>query len=1024
MWSRLERWVGLVALAAWFFWPSVGSTANATESSPLPVDSYTHGTVYLNAQKHSAYRLLFDDSNDFADGKVAGILLLQTPNLQWQAFVSVRDSGCYALSPLNGSAGAVPTETMLRKIRPLEEKWLPDNFPDFAKIVGSNAATFGDLRRIDEPYPKGLPPQAKDQAALVKSVLIACDSPQQSDVDKIAALLVPGWAGNQEQATLESAQRQQSPETTVEAERAADHAEAAEEYHKRAETALAAIHAEVERLKAAIDAEETAKEAVEEAGAEAKKANEAADAAQSAADISAAAAEAANAEKAASTAKQAAERAQEAQASLVVRPSEDSGESAKLKQELTLAQSRIEAFEVTERTLQARLRQASQSATAAILPVQEDSVLTQLRDELKSKEARRQMLANASDAHWHDLQARVDELSDSGDRSALQDWIERTKPTIVAASPAIPEGATAGVDEAKRLRQQLDAANSQIQDIEDASTKNWQRFGRLVSNLRSPGDREALRKWLTGTKQQAINALGPVKVRPRTAQHGPDLAWTLHSIPAILLLLLLASLVSLWFLWQLKRSQDQIPLRIASDPTFKRTLQESVAPDQIRQDLELGFRPMLDAASAWVGQLLSKRSELFAAPLKLACDAMVELQEYQPLALPPAQQQTSGPADKLPPRGTARGNEHAPNQTGDEPKAINRLASESLKTIQDRAANLLAALKAADPSAAEPAVKQASRRESLGVEATRVVAGQAIALPMAEAFQAVTEKQAVLLQRSFEEMKERDRAINGLAASNSNLQNSLKEAHALSNRYRDFTVHRLVETGFLGSADQAPENHKLSDAMERFDTDIEHFPEHLDYALRLIALRNYLGEDRAQTLPYYRTAGLAELREKLEIRKGDWQSLFHVEEQKIAEALVGQWNGILRHLFRSRLLLCTYWPERTDPDLAFRLDRAHAAVEVVLHKHAIHPHPVQLLKPLAEVERPPRIIADDNRSLPRALADSREWKDALNALPYEDSTPVVVDVDYWGVNCKVSAPEENTRTLLIKRSVRGGTSSA
>jgi len=177
-----------------------------------------------------------------------------------------------------------------------------------------------------------------------------------------------------------------------------------------------------------------------------------------------------------------------------------------------------------------------------------------------------------------------------------------------------------------------------------------------------------------------------------------------------------------------------------------------------------------------------------------------------------------------------------------------------------------------------------------------IEAAQGILTPLAESFQAVADGQADLLQICLVEVRRRDDAIMALETANAKFNRKSDSLAAISSRYQAFAVRRLKDTGFLGAAEQAPDDETLAKAMERFDNDIEHFPEHLDYAWRLIALRSDLSEDRVRTLPYYRTAGLAELREKLEIRKGDWQSLFHVEEQKIAEALVGQWNGILRHL--------------------------------------------------------------------------------------------------------------------------------
>jgi hypothetical protein len=1039
MWSRLERWAAFAALAACFFLASAGSIAQSIGTSQLSLDTYTIGTITLGRQSYQAYRLLFADGSPFASGKIVGMLLLQKPGAGWQAFVSFRERGCYALSQIEKLSPQIGNR--LTQIQPIAGPWLPDNPTHFRSILQDNSSAFGALVEGQDR----LPSPADTQASLAKLVLPDCDSPEYGDADRIEALLqssdsddayvdgsIARQADAQDQAALDSAQPRPSQPTIADAQQAAGHATAADEYHKRAETALTAIRAEVDRLNAATDAEETAKKAVEQAAAEAQKARDAANAAQNATDTTVAADEATKAETAAKIARQAAEKATEAQSSLAVRPLDDSSASADLMQQLNAAQNRIQALELTERTLRAQLASdPPPPLREAILPVQDDPVLQQLLPKLRAAEEGRRALAEVSNQNWLELQERLSSIAWPEDRKALLAWVDRTKPTLIdPATPVLPEGGSGKADQSI-LRQGLADVATQIERIKAASARNWKDFKDQVPDIQNQRDRTDLRSWIDETEAAGVpEAFGPVNERT-VEPPGNPLDWLAHldPIPSILLLLLLASFASLWVLWQLKRTQDQIPHRLASDPTFKRTLQESVAPDQIRRDLEAKFKPMQDAASKmqdaaskWLGHFLDKRSELFDEPMKLALGEMAEWSTYQPVRVPPAKQQHTGTADKLAHRGPARGNGPAANETGDEPKALSKLAGELVKNIEDRKKKLEVALGAANQTGAQPELTPASRRGSLVEEAAWIVKGQEIALPLAKAFRDLTETQATLLQRARSEMERRDNAIQGLETSNGNLHQQLEKAHESSNRYRSFALGRLMETGFLGAAEQAPDDETLAKAMERFDNDIEHFPEHLDYASRLIALRSYLSEDRVRTLPYYGTAGLAELREKLDIRKSDWQSLFHGEEQKIAEALVGQWNGILRHLFRSRLLLQAYWPERTDPDLAFRLERAHAAVEVVLHKHAIHPHPAQLLRPLAEVERPPKIIADDSRPLPPALADSPELNDAMNRLQYEQNTKVVVDVAYWGVDCKVSVPEETTRTLLITRSVRGGTS--
>jgi hypothetical protein len=964
MWSRLERCVLLLALAAALLLVPVAGIAGTGSTQVFIADTFSKGGVPLNGKNNQTYRLLFSPDSPFAAGKVSGILLLQSPapSYQWQAFVSVRKRGCFALAGLESYATSGSIEAALKKVQPLSGNWLPNAPGDFDRIIQERKDVFGRLK-IAEGDSQGLPRTALDQASLAKVVLPNCESPQPIQPDRLAEMVdssPPPPEGPRKGATEEQV------------------AAAPAERHTADDVA-------------AVSTPETSG-----AAQPADKPRGATDAATATA-----------------TATAAAEQPQ------------DVGNKPQAAETAGSARQTLTTALTAESTNTVGIQRQPPATTAAILPIHSNSALDALRQRLTDTEKRLQRLAKQSNDLWSELQDKLGAIAESKDREPLFAWVTKTKPTLIdfpRATPAATAVGNGGDSDQRKLQQQLADATDQIRQIKTASERNWQELSAKVQAIKNDRDRRNFAAWIRDTKLKAPEAFGPVAKRGEAPNSAFDSLWHLYAIIAILLLLLLISLASLVFLWQLKRTQDQIPHRLASDPTFKRTLQESVAPDQIRRDLEAKFKPMQDAASKWLGHFLDKRSELFDEPMKLALGEMAEWSTYQPVRVPPAKQQHTGTADKLAHRGPARGNGRAANETGDEPKALSKLAGELVKTIEDRKKKLEVALGAANQTGAQPELTPASRRGSLVEEAAWIVKGQEIALPLANAFRDLTQAQAELLQRSHSEMKQWDEAIQGLETSNGNLHQQLERAQTWSNRYRSFALGRLMETGFLGAADESPNDETLAKAMERFDNDIEHFPEHLDYAWRLIALRSHLSEDRVKTLPYYGTAGLAELREKLEIRKGDWQSLFHGEEQKIAEALVGQWNGILRHLFRSRLLLQAYWPERTDPDLAFRLERAHAAVEVVLHKHAIHPHPAQLLRPLAEVERPPKIIADDSRPLPPALADSPELNDAMNRLQYEQNTKVVLDVAYWGVDCKVSVPEETTRTLLITRSVRGGTS--
>jgi hypothetical protein len=256
-------------------------------------------------------------------------------------------------------------------------------------------------------------------------------------------------------------------------------------------------------------------------------------------------------------------------------------------------------------------------------------------------------------------------------------------------------------------------------------------------------------------------------------------------------------------------------------------------------------------------------------------------------------------------------------------------------------------------------------------------------------------------------------------ARNAETCTELAETRAWAEQFQRFTTRRLQETGFIASADSgAPD--ALIDAMDRFDGDIRHFPERLDYAWRLISLRDYLADTPVQALPYYRASGLHDLHELLGKRRGDWQSIFRSDNPRQAtEALLGQWGFSLQYLYRSRLLLRAYWGKEVERSLWLRLDRAHAAVRTILEQYDIHPHRIELLKPLNEVQRPPRIIGDDTRPVPMALAQSREVNAMFDALPYPDNEKVVVDIASWGVDCKAADAGQVGQTLLITRSKRG-----
>jgi hypothetical protein len=631
----------------------------------------------------------------------------------------------------------------------------------------------------------------------------------------------------------------------------------------------------------------------------------------------------------------------------------------------------------------------------------------------------------AAPAPQADPRSDIDKWADSYPQPSAA----RATPTPAAATPSAEQAPARAADAAKPPADTADAGagldqasavvekwcderiRGTVQDLNvklNEATKQNERSATELAGYKADAERlkQALYA-LTEKHEKLLQVIDRLPEAVREHAETPPGWFTLDTLLRLLPLLLLIALGSVWAFFAYVVWPDDFPNaisnRLATNSRFKSLLDQAsgAAPMAQADNLFEPLQAVTRAAAACV-EALARQSHTLLRESTARTDMVLT-------AFKDAQ---SGVRSPEPPAGPAR-NVQA---------QVDQAAAKFLARIEPPRKKLEAAIRAADRLGLNrPDQRGLSFPDPQADALALIEAAQGILTPLAESFQTVADGQAALFQICLDELCLRDDAIMALETANAKFNRESDSLAAISSRSQAFAVRRLIDTGFLGAAEQAPNDETLSKAMERFDNDIEHFPEHLDYAWRLIALRNHLGEDRVKTLPYFGTAGLAELRERLEIRKGDWQSLFHGTEQRVAEALVGQWNGILRHLFRSRLLLQTYWPERTDPDLAFRLERAHAAVELVLHKHAIHPHPVQLLRPLAEVERPPKIIADDSRPLPPALADSPELNDAMNRLQYEQATKVVVDVAYWGVDCKVSVPEETTRTLLITRSVRGGT---
>jgi hypothetical protein len=213
--SRAGAWLALLALAAAWLLAPVAGIAQTGNTLVLIDDTFSKRHVVLGGKLNQTYRLLFSPASRFADGKVSGILLLQGPTYQWQAFVSVRGRGCFALAGLESYTHAAAIDAALQRIQPLSGNWLPDSPSHFDEIIQRNEGIFGTLKEA-EGYLAGLPQSVFNQAILAKFVLPDCESPPAIQPDQLAKVLNPG-----EEAAAAAAERQ-SANAAVQAEAVAE----------------------------------------------------------------------------------------------------------------------------------------------------------------------------------------------------------------------------------------------------------------------------------------------------------------------------------------------------------------------------------------------------------------------------------------------------------------------------------------------------------------------------------------------------------------------------------------------------------------------------------------------------------------------------------------------------------------------------------------------------------------------------------------------------------------------------------
>ncbi len=906
--SRLKQGFAAAALACCVVLIASMPPDAYAQNTTLPEDTYASRIITIGKKQYTAYRLLFSARNPFVGGKVAGILLLQQPDLNWQAFVTRHDGGCYQLGA-TGGASVAKLQADLQRLQPLAGSWrLPDKISAFSSILVPINAEFGALHEARNDLPDGLPPTAGNVEALAK-VVLGCTSPTVITAEGLKAAL--------------SGESPEQDATTGEAD---------------------------DEL-----AEDSAKD-------KANAANKADEEAEAAAELPA----------------QQAQIVQDAPKRLSGEDPAAAAHSAAIEAQPREHQKALAAKDAEIKQLQATVA-ANQSK------------IVQLEGELSA-------LRSSSGAGSRD-QERIRDL-----RQRLEEAEQRVK-----------------------------RAEHTAQRLETDSGRNW---ADLVSfaETRLPNELDRayrLQQWIQDRKPQA-NAFGPIERVAPTEQPSLFNADGLINLILGTFLLLLIVLIGL-VLYQVRRQGmllARIPVLVAS------TLREQMlfGPTNPKgsiwdpKSLLAAIQSLYRGTVSWGDAVSQHRQELFADPIARARHRLETFSAYRPRPIA-AEGNTFDTPERLQVGKAAASTIRRPaDQPADGQRRqppICEIAQQWAGAVEQQVSDFNQALSAAEKArGGETGEAVALTPASLPQAAEWMQANQATALPLGQLFRVVTNAQSTLLRRAHEELTRRDEALEGLLARITETRNALAETRNRAEQFQRFTTRRLLETGFISSAVRdAPD--ALTEAMERFDDDIRHFPERLDYASRLISLRDYLEDPRSQDLPYFRAAGLDDLRVSLGKRDGDWQSLFRKDdEQKSVKKLLAQWGHFLQYLYRSRLLLRTYWGKGVDRDMWLRLDRAHAVVRTVLEQYEIRPHRIELLKPLNEVQQPQRIIADDTKALPVALAQSRELTEMFEQLPYPDNEKVVVDIASWGVDCEVSGAGQLSQTLLITRSKRGGLTTA
>jgi hypothetical protein len=202
---------------------------------------------------------------------------------------------------------------------------------------------------------------------------------------------------------------------------------------------------------------------------------------------------------------------------------------------------------------------------------------------------------------------------------------------------------------------------------------------------------------------------------------------------------------------------------------------------------------------------------------------------------------------------------------------------------------------------------------------------------------------------------------------------------------------------------------ELSQLSER---DARTRPELQAYVRRLRGLRDYLAAAETADLPHFAACGLPRVCERLG-QKSSFMSFWKSDTP--SDAMVGQWNDYLQHIYRASLLLDSYWSDG-NTELRDHLRQCLDTIALALRLQGVQPHHLELPVERTWVqERVTRVSEARDQAFDPLLEADPQFRERIKAV--SEQRPIYCDVARWGydlIAAKGSVTLSEPSKLVIK----------